>query len=548
MDKSSTKFAGGDLGHDANSGRSLRSAGVMAGANAATAIVGLFNTVAIAHWFGTSRNAEILFAGLTLVVIFHSFFQVTDFLLPKCASALRGGVDVANEFSSVLLNWAILIVVISSICLYLASGPLAIIIAPGFGHDEVILLSRVFRGLIPVFLFSMLNALLLTLGNARSIYGKLEIHLFEGSLLGLITFVCLVGYIGIWAPVLGQCVTNIYTTFRNYIYLRMHGFNHSMQIKTKLVMDAPLSAKDMASAVASVIFGQIYVFIFTAALTMLSPGVLAIYKYAENLYSRFGSIFLRPVSIVLLTDTSMLVSMGAFAEVRKRLKKALHDHSVIYAGIVVVFIPVLPHLLSGLWGSSRFSGTDILATSHYVYALFGILVIEGWMMLYQRINIANGRAFWQYIGVVIVYIVCSLSIGKISNLSPEWFPVIVIALLDFLNLLYAISLSYISNKQVVAIPVFSYARPFIPMFLTFAVVACIGMLFPWMGKIDSYDLSGKLYSLLHVVCIGTVSMIAFLMFTIITGPREYMLIVRAIVRRISLMVRTLLVKRAPVLK
>jgi len=146
---------------------------------------------------------------------------------------------------------------------------------------------------------------------------------------------------------------------------------------------------------------QFYVVAFNASLTFLPPGTLAVYKYAENLYSRVGTLFMRPVGVVFFTDAALLAHRNP-SQLRERMSNALYHYALMYLGVLVVLFPALPNVLGVLWGSPRYHLAEIQLTTVFAWFFFGMLIVEGGGLLYRRLNVIMGDMRLHYALMTVV--------------------------------------------------------------------------------------------------------------------------------------------------
>ena len=130
-------------------------------------------------------------------------------------------------------------------------------------------------------------------------------------------------------------------------------------------------------------------------LTLLPPGSLSVYGYAETVYARTSSLFLRPVSTVFFTHVSEALAQGG-REVKKLIHKALDQYLTAYFVLMCVIGPSIMHFLSGLWGGPRFTEESINQTAAILSLFFVAQILQAQAMVNRKLNIALGKINFQY--------------------------------------------------------------------------------------------------------------------------------------------------------
>jgi len=122
----------------------------------ATLAIGFLNSVVIAALFGLTSRVDAYYAALLLPSLFLALG--VDYLgknfLPTLVKARRAGGDTAAELTSAIVTIVALGAAAAALALALAAKPLFRAILPGFGADEIELVSRFFRIMAPALVFS----------------------------------------------------------------------------------------------------------------------------------------------------------------------------------------------------------------------------------------------------------------------------------------------------------------------------------------------------------------------------------------------------------
>jgi len=406
----------------------LRSISRLTFINGCSAVVSLGTSVAMAWLFGTSAPAQVYLAASTLLIIVQKVFMVgqfSDVFLPQYVAIREtDGAVKADRCFSALINHMVIMVLGAGVVLIWAAPTLAGLMAEGFTAAQQHQVGRLLQGLVPALLLVVMNGHLQIVGNARGWYGRFEFYGLLGNFIGLVGFVATAKTLGIWSMVLAQWLTQIIALAGSLNYLRRNGYRHSW-----ITHEPGFSAWGVTGRVGLtavyVLATQLYSFAFTSAMTFLPGGGFSAYKYAENLYSRIGSLFMRPVSVVFLTDASVLARRDP-EQMRARIAQALYHYGLMYLGVIGVLFPAMRNLLGGLWGSKLYPASDIHLTTIYILCLFGLLIVDGTGLIYRRLNIVMGDLRWQYYGLTLVQM-CFVFLAPaiIGKLGVDGAPVVL---------------------------------------------------------------------------------------------------------------------------
>jgi putative peptidoglycan lipid II flippase len=389
---------------------SVRSISTLTIINAGLAVVGLATSVAMAWLFGTSSSIQIFFAASSLTTILVKLFQVgqiSDMFLPEFVRQRElHGDSIADRCFSVLLNHVLVGVAALSCILLLCAPILASWIAPGFTKVQQGQVAIVFQMLMPTLGFIVLSGFFQAMANARGWYGRFEAYTLWGAIAGLIVLVATARWLGLWSLVLSQLITQGLSFIQRWKCLKTQGYRHAWRWREP-GFDLRRIATQLYATTLYVLTMQWYTFAFTAALTLLPGEALAVYKYAESLYIRTSSLFMRPVSVVFFTDAATLAHRDP-ANLRNRLRAALYQYAVIYSILAVALFPALPNLLSALWGGAHYNIYQIGQTVDYAWCLFGLLLVEGSGLVYRKLNFVCGDMRHQYIAMSLVQVISAI--------------------------------------------------------------------------------------------------------------------------------------------
>jgi len=376
----------------------LRSISRLTLINIGNAFLGVATSIAMAWFFGTSVRMQCYFSAATLLAVVQKGFMVGQFsdnFLPEYVQRREvEGTEKADRCFAALYNHLIFMLVVMSLGVFVLMPWIGELIAPGFSDDQqklVVLLAKCF---LPMMCMTVANGHLQLIGNARGWFGRFEFYGLVGSAVGLVLLVVSARFIGIWSLILSQGATQIVLYVGSWSYLRRQGYRHAwIWSEPGFSVWAVVGRVGVSSLY--VIAAQSLAFSFNAALTTLPGTTLAVYKYAENLYARVGSYFMRPVSVVFFTDAAVLAHRHPL-QLRARISEALYQYGLMYFGVLIVLFPALPNILGALWGSPRYLLADIQQTTLFAWCFFGMLIVDGAGGIFRRLNIVMGDMRWVY--------------------------------------------------------------------------------------------------------------------------------------------------------
>jgi peptidoglycan biosynthesis protein MviN/MurJ (putative lipid II flippase) len=135
------------------------------------------------------------------------------------------------------------------------------------------------------------------LGNAEKWFGKFEVPVLIGSIIGLIIIILGHTTLGIWCLVLSQWSMQLFALFGRAWQLRKKDFHHAWILRHPGFRPHTVFVQ-LGHTLAYILATQTFAIRFKALLTLLPAGSLSVYGYAETVYARTSSLFLRPVSTV----------------------------------------------------------------------------------------------------------------------------------------------------------------------------------------------------------------------------------------------------------
>jgi len=402
----------------------LRSISRLTLINIANAVIGVATSIAMAWLFGTTIIIQCYFSAYTLLSVVQKGFlvgQFSDNFLPEYVQRREvDGTEKADRCFSALYNHLIFMLVVLAAGVYLVMPWIGAMIAPGFSDDEQKLVVRLSQSFLPIMCLVVANGHLQLIGNARGWFGRFEFYGLVGSAVGLVLLIITAKFFGfgIWALMLSQGITQVILYVGSWSYLYRQGYRHAwIWSEPGFSVWAVVGRVSLSSL--NVVATQAFVFAFNAALTTLPGGTLAVYKYAENLYVRMGTYFMRPVSIVFFTDAAILAHRHPL-QLRARISEALYQYGLMYLVVLAVLFPALPNMLGALWGSPLYPVADIHVTVLFAWCFFGLLIVDGAGVIYRRLNIIMGDMRWVYEAMTMVQIAMAFAVPYLVGSWGLW--------------------------------------------------------------------------------------------------------------------------------
>ncbi len=381
-----------------------RSIGGLAFVNAAIATVSVVTTTVIGWLFGTSRSVEIYFAAASLMTLLFKLFQsgqLSELFLPEYLRLKSSrGVGEAQLAFAVVFNWMVLLSCVGAVMLYLMAPMLVQWLAPGFDSGEQEQVVRYFLWMVPLIPIQLANALVQMLGNADKLYGKFEMWILAGSV-GSLLMICLGHHhLGAGTLVASLWIGQLLPLAGRFVVLQRGGYRHRCSLACDLV-DLSSLLRQLCFTAFYVAATQWFLFMFTAALTRLPPGTFACFKYAELLYLRTSSLFIRPVSTVFFTDVAEAWHTRR-NQVTTVLRQALNDVVVGYLLIVAILGSASVHVFAFLWGGPRFPAEAIQLTAWVLLAFYVVLVFEVTTSVVRKVTMVAGKMVPLYLLTTVV--------------------------------------------------------------------------------------------------------------------------------------------------
>lgn len=420
------------------------------------------------QYLGIGRTIETYFVALALTSFVLSLTlagQVGQLLLPLYHDfELRINTQKANQVFSVVINWMIILAIPLLLFFFVISPFLINTIVPGFNSEDQNSVLLLFRVMIFSSFFQMVNIFFDSFLNVKKVYGRAEAVTIFRTLIGILSLVFFYETLGVWALVLSLWIEHLLNFIINLFLLPRVSFRYYFQFSTTL-FDHRSFFKKAASAYVLVGSGQIYQLVFTAAISFLSPGIYAVYKYVGNIFIRIENLILSPSGTVFFTSYSEAVSKKS-QNLNLLFKKAWFFNFIFSSIAILLTISFGENLLQFLWADKYQSSNKMLA---YIFlTLYMVtLLLNGISNLFLRVILVKGKAGQLYVGQGIVWLFLAIftyysipnfqayGLGMLVVLVPfliTMFYTVLIAKYSF-DLLKAIDLKIVFRLLMLSIPI-----------------------------------------------------------------------------------------------
>jgi peptidoglycan biosynthesis protein MviN/MurJ (putative lipid II flippase) len=398
--------------------------------NLLIAVSGVVATSQIALVFGANRTMDGWFIAVSLTSGILSLIQtgqLSELLLPEYIRIKHlHGPQKAFEAYCVVLNWALL-----AACVFVGLGfvigrPIIFYAARGFDPSQRLSILDLFQSLLPLVPLQIAGAFQQMLGNAEKKYGRFEVGALCGSIAGIMVVAMLHRLIGVWALVASQWVQQLTTLAYRHVQLSREGLSYRVVWVAEHFAIWQL-VRQLGQTSAYVVSTQVYSVTLRALLCTLPGGVLSAYSYAETLYTRSSSLFLRPVGTVFFTtiSTALVVSPG---EVLANVKASLSRYLEMYFLVLAVALPATGHVLLALWGSPRY-GPELVSLTKSIFLMFLVtLVFLMHSTMTRKMNLALGEGTRQYFLLSVVQALFACLVVVLVGQFGIWGGAVTVAL------------------------------------------------------------------------------------------------------------------------
>lgn len=378
----------------------LKVIGGLTGFKVLGAALGILYMIFQVRYFGTSRVIEIFFAAQSVVYVIISLTQsgqLTEIYLPEYLKLKNRISDkVAHQSYAVVSNRLSLFIVTLLIAGFWLAPYLMKLFIPGFSEPSQQEATLLFRAFLPLIFLQIHSAFLTTVLNAEKVFGRTEVASIINHLLALAILILLYDTLGVWVLVLSSYVGILLQILLSLFYAGKAG------IKYYWVWSIPdFDHKSFFRTTFYTFFytlsTQLLNWAMVASISFLPQGVLAIFKYVEKLVPKVNSILIQPFSTVFFTSISAKVSSQVNPETLKKEIVKLQEFALLF-GILIFTLAVASgkEMLSMLWGSEKFSVTDLSLAYQVFVSFFLALAFSLYYTINRKYSVALGFARYNY--------------------------------------------------------------------------------------------------------------------------------------------------------
>lgn len=383
----------------------------LAALNVANATLGVINTVVVAYYFGTGRDVEIYLAAVglhTSVISMAQTGQVSEVLLPAFhVRRERHGREIAHAAYTAEANRFLAVLAAIAALAWMFAPQLAALRVPGFGAADIELAARMFRWILPVVLLQIAAELLRTLGNAERRFGAPETVSLAARSLSLVALVVLARHAGPWALVVALWCAGVAELVGLLWLLRRDGYRYRPLLSLPDgVVGANLFGK-LAATLPYVAFTQTFLFSLDAALSHLSQGSFAVFRYATLIWSRTQGVFIRPLTTPFFTELSESAARragGSTDVAHGALARMLAVTAIVTAAVLAGAEP----LLRGLWAGTRFPAEQVRTLAWLVGGLYVLLPLAGAATIWRKAAVSMQLVSQLYLSLSLVQLLSAL--------------------------------------------------------------------------------------------------------------------------------------------
>ncbi len=376
-----------------------RAIGLLTGLNLGGAVLGVLNSVLVAHLFGTSRLLEAYFAAVTtqaMVVSLSQTGQLGDIFLPQYHRIRQAeGPESARHAFSALAGWMVLASAALAALLWVAAPLVLRLLVPGFDPEAQALAAAMFRVLVLLIPLQIACALATVLCNAERWFGRPELLAVCSQAVSLATIALLWRPLGVWGLVAGLWAGQLVLGAGLVRALRGLGFRYVPALRHPSFRVSSVFVQ-LGYTFGYVGATQVYAFAANAALSLLPQGTYAVFKYVQQLYAKTNTVLIRPVGVVLFTYASDALARGG-AGVREMVRRALSRNLGIASVTAAAVLAGSHPLLAALWGSERFGAAELELAARLLAVFFLLLYAEGAGQVARRVAMAAGLVRSSYL-------------------------------------------------------------------------------------------------------------------------------------------------------
>lgn len=327
-------------------------------------IFGFAEKIVIAHYFGTTKTADVYFA--VMAIVLSITFLIKELIHPSLLPVFARTLTHSANASGGLFRTAFLAVagaLVTGGIVFVAFSPSIVkCLAPGFSPSQKNTASLLLRCLTPGVICLGLMAVTYATLNARQKFLLSALGEMAFKLLVAIGFTILLPLMGIhaMAPVIGAsaCLCLLFHLYclddSRHLFIRNHG-HYDQYFKKVLVLMGPL--------IVGVIFSHISDVVDNLLASQLPTGQLSYLNYAKRIVDAI--LLIGPVAVVTVaySQMSQLSSQNRQEQFAQMFRKALRLLLYLSIPIACILIELRQPLLQCLFQHGSFDATSTRGTS-----------------------------------------------------------------------------------------------------------------------------------------------------------------------------------------
>lgn len=371
--------------------------------NIGGAFLSLLFIILQAQFFGASREIEVYFISLSLVHVILGLLQADQIgtLFLPIYHKLQNTHSHKTGFQAfcIVINWVLLIAIPLIALALLFSGWFINSGILGYEQSSRALLAQVFLIMLPTALFQLLNFTIEVFHAANQHYGRSEAMIALSTALSVLSLILFFDDLGIWAMVLGWWLGCVVRFLINIYFLAQMGFRYHLVLSSGEFNHKAFFSQVFSSYIYSGSY-QLYQLTFLSLATFLSPGVFAVYKYIENIFTRMQHVITHPVNTVFYTNFSRALQETT-TDLKSILRWSLKRGLLLTTTLFILLFSFKEDLVGSLW--PRNIGEDNILLGAELLLFFSITLIPfGISSLFQKMSLALGHAkkVYTYLSVV----------------------------------------------------------------------------------------------------------------------------------------------------
>ncbi len=379
-------------------------------------VFGFAEKIVIAHFFGTDVESDVYFASMGIVL--SAAFIVRELIYPSLLPILSRAIHEQSGAASNLLRkifiFAVSIILILCIALFVFSDFFTAILLPGFKGNKFVITSKILRFLSPAIFFLSLSMITQTVLNSYKKFIKAAVSEAAMKIFIVAGIIALAPFIGIYA-VAAILVIGSALLFSTQFYC----------VPEKIFIKNSYAGKDfndvlrlMSPIAIGIIFSHISGIIDNMLASTLDTGSVSYLGYSKKIIDAI--ILIGPVAIMTVVYSQLchLASQEKWYDFKKLFAKALTLILCISLPASFALIFFSRAVVEMLFQHGRFSAISTAGTSDalFVYAVgLAALSIEG-LIVYSFFAMSDTKTPVKW-GIVCVFIDIALAVLLIEPLG-----------------------------------------------------------------------------------------------------------------------------------